>query len=78
MHMRWRPKVFVYDKRGTDESDGEYTQNFELLAADAAAALTHAKAMARGRFSRAGYFGGSQGRQSHCRGLYQLPIAAWI
>jgi len=53
--------VFVYDKRGTGGSSGEYTQNFELLANDAAAALTHARAMAAGRFGRAGYFGGSQG-----------------
>lgn len=53
--------VFVYDKRGTGSSAGEYTQNFELLAADAAAALAHAKAMTAGRVSRAGYFGGSQG-----------------
>lgn len=53
--------VFVYDKRGTGGSEGEYTQNFELLATDAAAALAHAKTMAQGRFSRAGYFGGSQG-----------------
>jgi pimeloyl-ACP methyl ester carboxylesterase len=53
--------VFVYDKRGTGDSDGEYTQNFELLATDAAAALAQAKTMARGRYSRAGYFGGSQG-----------------
>jgi uncharacterized protein len=53
--------VFVYDKRGTGASKGEYTQNFELLAADAAAALTHARTMTRGRVSRAGYFGGSQG-----------------
>lgn len=53
--------VFVYDKRGTGASEGEYTQNFELLAADAAAALNHARTMAQGRFSRSGYFGGSQG-----------------
>ena len=53
--------VFVYDKRGTGSSQGEYTQNFELLAADAAAALTHAKSMTTGRVGRAGYFGGSQG-----------------
>jgi pimeloyl-ACP methyl ester carboxylesterase len=53
--------VFVYDKRGTGGSEGEYTQNFELLATDAAAALAQAKDMAKGRFSRAGYFGGSQG-----------------
>jgi hypothetical protein len=53
--------VFVYDKRGTGASEGEYTQNFELLAADASAALAHARTMARGRFGRSGYFGGSQG-----------------
>jgi pimeloyl-ACP methyl ester carboxylesterase len=53
--------VFVYDKRGTGASEGEYTQNFELLAADAAAALAQAKTMARGRISKAGFFGGSQG-----------------
>jgi pimeloyl-ACP methyl ester carboxylesterase len=53
--------VFVYDKRGTGASQGEYTQNFELLADDAVAALAQARAMMKGRFSRAGYFGGSQG-----------------
>lgn len=53
--------VFVYDKRGTGGSEGEYTQNFELLAADAASALAHGRTMARGRFGRAGFFGGSQG-----------------
>lgn len=53
--------VFVYDKRGTGSSAGEYTQNFELLAADAAAALAQAKTMSAGHISRAGYFGGSQG-----------------
>jgi len=53
--------VFVYDKRGTGASEGEYTQNFELLAADAAAALAHAKTTTRGRISKAGFFGGSQG-----------------
>jgi hypothetical protein len=54
-------RTFVYDKRGTGSSGGEYTQNFELLAADAAAALAHAKTMTAGRIGRAGYFGGSQG-----------------
>lgn len=53
--------AFVYDKRGTGASGGEYTQNFELLADDAAAALAEAKRMAAGRFGRAGFFGGSQG-----------------
>lgn len=53
--------VFVYDKRGTGGSEGEYTQNFELLAADAAKALETARALALGRYGRAGFFGGSQG-----------------
>ena len=53
--------VFVYDKRGTGASEGDYTQNFELLADDAAAAMRQARQMAAGRFGRAGYFGGSQG-----------------
>ena len=53
--------VFAYDKRGTGKSEGEYTQNFELLADDAAAAMAEARRMTAGRFSRIGYFGGSQG-----------------
>ncbi|MGH6633479.1 MAG: alpha/beta hydrolase family protein, partial [Sphingopyxis sp.] len=53
--------VFVYDKRGTGGSEGEYTQNFELLAEDAAHALDQARSMTAGRFGRAGFFGGSQG-----------------
>jgi hypothetical protein len=53
--------VFAYDKRGTGESEGEYTQNFELLADDAAAALKEARSLAAGRFTRSGFFGGSQG-----------------
>lgn len=53
--------VFAYDKRGTGSSEGEYTQNFELLADDAAAAMAEARRIAAGRFSRIGYFGGSQG-----------------
>ncbi|HKX90084.1 MAG TPA: alpha/beta hydrolase [Sphingopyxis sp.] len=53
--------VFVYDKRGTGGSEGEYTQNFELLAADAAKALDTARGMTAGRHGRVGFFGGSQG-----------------
>ncbi|SEH19599.1 hypothetical protein SAMN05428974_3524 [Sphingopyxis sp. YR583] len=53
--------VFVYDKRGTGGSEGEYTQNFELLAEDAAHALDQARSMTAGRRGRAGFFGGSQG-----------------
>lgn len=53
--------VFIYDKRGTGQSGGVYSQNFERLADDAAAALTHARQLAKGRFDRAGYFCDSQG-----------------
>lgn len=53
--------VFVYDKRGTGGSAGEYTQNFELLAADAARAMDTARSLAAGRYGSAGFFGGSQG-----------------
>ncbi len=53
--------VFVYDKRGTGGSEGEYTQNFELLAEDAAHALGQARSMTAGRHGRTGFFGGSQG-----------------
>ncbi|MGN6210472.1 alpha/beta hydrolase family protein [Asticcacaulis sp.] len=53
--------VFTYDKRGTGRSGGFYTQNFELLADDAAAAMNHAQSLAQGHFSRSGYWGQSQG-----------------
>ena len=53
--------VFTYDKRGTGQSGGFYTQNFELLADDAAAAMAHAQSLTRGRFNRSGYWGQSQG-----------------
>jgi len=53
--------VFAYDKRGTGASGGDYTQSFELLAEDAAAAMAQARQLAAGRISRTGFFGGSQG-----------------
>jgi dienelactone hydrolase len=53
--------VFAYDKRGTGHSEGFYTQNFELLADDAAAAGREARERAAGRFTRFGYAGFSQG-----------------
>jgi pimeloyl-ACP methyl ester carboxylesterase len=52
--------VFVYDKRGTGDSEGEYTQDFYVLAADAAAALDEARRLAGARAGRVGFFGGSQ------------------
>jgi pimeloyl-ACP methyl ester carboxylesterase len=53
--------VFVYDKRGTGSSGGTYTQDFDVLATDAVAALKEAKRLAGPRLGRVGYQGGSQG-----------------
>jgi hypothetical protein len=53
--------TFLYDKRGTGTSGGDYTQNFDLLADDAVAASREARRLADGHYSRWGYFGGSQG-----------------
>ena len=53
--------VFVYDKRGTGESKGTYTQDFKLLAHDAVAAMKEAKRLAGNRVARIGYQGPSQG-----------------
>lgn len=52
--------VFVYDKRGTGQSQGKYTQDFTVLAADAAAAARAARAAAGVRLGRLGFEGGSQ------------------
>ncbi len=52
--------VFVYDKRGTGLSGGSYTQDFDVLAADAVAAMTEARRLAGARLGRVGYQGGSQ------------------
>jgi uncharacterized protein len=53
--------AFVYDKRGTGVSGGTYTQDFEVLADDAVAAMKEAKRLAGARLGRIGYQGGSQG-----------------
>jgi len=53
--------VFVYDKRGTGASTGTYTQDFDVLADDAVAALAEARRLAGSRAGRAGFAGGSQG-----------------
>ncbi|HEY0506155.1 MAG TPA: alpha/beta hydrolase [Lysobacter sp.] len=53
--------VFVYDKRGTGESTGRYSQDFHLLADDAVAALKEARRLAGARAGRVGFSGGSQG-----------------
>lgn len=53
--------VFVYDKRGTGQSAGNYSQNFPELADDMVAASAEAKRLAGNRFGRFGLFGFSQG-----------------
>lgn len=52
--------VFVYDKRGTGDSTGTYSQDFHLLADDAVAALKEARRLAGARAARVGFSGGSQ------------------
>jgi hypothetical protein len=63
--------AFVYDKRGTGGSTGDYTQDYLVLADDAIAALREAKRLAAGRAGRVGYQGGSQGG-------WVAPLAARI
>jgi uncharacterized protein len=53
--------VFVYDKRGTGDSEGKYTQDFDTLADDAVVAMREAKRIAVARCARIGYQAGSQG-----------------
>lgn len=52
--------VFVYDKRGTGGSQGKYTQDFHMLADDAAAAAKEARRLGGKRIARLGFDGGSQ------------------
>jgi dienelactone hydrolase len=61
--------AFVYDKRGTGASAGNYTQDFSVLAGDAIAALHEARRLGGKRVGRIGYQGGSQGG-------WVVPIAA--
>jgi len=61
--------AFVYDKRGTGGSTGKYSQDFDLLADDAVAAMGEARRLAGSRAGRIGYQGGSQGG-------WVVPIAA--
>jgi uncharacterized protein len=61
--------AFVYDKRGTGRSGGVYTQDYNLLAADAVKALSEARRFAGARLKHIGYWGGSQGG-------WVVPLAA--
>lgn len=53
--------VFVYDKRGTGGSTGNYTQDFQLLAGDASAAVREARRLAGDRLESLTMLGTSQG-----------------
>ena len=61
--------AFVYDKRGTGASGGQYTQDFDQLARDALAALAQARGLGGERVGRIGFEGPSQGG-------WVAPIAA--
>lgn len=61
--------AFVYDKRGTGVSGGTYTQDFNVLADDAVAAMKEAKRLAGVRLGRIGFQGGSEGG-------WVVPLAA--
>lgn len=63
--------VFVYDKRGTGTSSGDYTQDYLTLAIDAVAATHEARRLAGPRVKSIGYQAGSQGG-------WVAPLAARI
>lgn len=63
--------AFVYDKRGTGASGGEYTHDYPLLAKDAVAAMREAQRLAGSRAGRIGYQGTSQGG-------WVAPLAATV
>lgn len=53
--------VFLYDSRGTGASRGSYSQDFSLLATDAAAALAEARRLAGPRLENIGLHGKAEG-----------------
>src|SRR3984957_17265649 len=52
--------AFVFDKRGTGGAGGSYSQDFNVLADDAVAAMREAKRLSGKRSGRVGYQAGSQ------------------
>lgn len=66
--------LFVYDKRGTGASTGAYTQDFAVLAADAAAAVREARRLAGDRAGRVGLRGLSQGGWVAPLAAAQAPV----
>lgn len=53
--------AFVFDKRGTGISGGQYTQDFSILADDDVAAVAEARRLAGARLARIGFQAGSEG-----------------
>lgn len=53
--------VFIYDKRGTGASKGNYTEDFGVLATDTALAAAEARRLAGARLGRLGLHGAGQG-----------------
>jgi pimeloyl-ACP methyl ester carboxylesterase len=66
--------IFVYDKRGTGGSQGKYTQDFHVLAADAVAAAKEARRLAGRRLARLGLDGGNQGAWIAPLAATQTPV----
>lgn len=66
--------VFVYAKRGSGGSEGRYTQDFHILAEDAAAAVVEARRLAGARAGRVGLHGGSQGGWVAPLAASQTPV----
>lgn len=66
--------VFVYAKRGSGGSEGHYTQNFHILADDAAAAVVEARRLAGVRGARVGLHGSSQGGWIAPLAASQTPV----
>ena len=66
--------VFVYAKRGSGGSGGRYTQDFHVLAEDAAAAVLEARRLAGPRAGRVGLHGASQGGWIAPLAASQTPV----
>ena len=66
--------VFVYAKRGSGGSEGRYTQDFHVLADDAAAAVAEARRLAGARAGRVGLHGASQGGWVAPLAASQTPV----
>ena len=66
--------AFVFDKRGTGVSGGQYTQDFSLLADDDAAAVNEARRLAGGRLGRIGFQAGSEGGWTAPLAASRVPV----